>query len=183
MGIFALIYYSQYVIIFYKGEYMKEYEYTFKVDDVLPYIQYCEDNGFKKKCVTKQNRKVFENQNAKHIIARITTTIQDGEENIVLDFKNVGNKSKHFKISEESLPLTIKKDDIKIVLSMLEVVDFTLSADNHRTRYEYIKDDIKFEIDDYTIPPMKIVAIEGKEEKVEEIVNNLQNTINHESQY
>ncbi len=161
---------------------MKEYEYTFKVDDVTPYIKYCEENGFKKKSVTKQNRKVFENQNAKHIIARITTTIQDGKENIVLDFKNVGNKSKNFKISEESLPLTIKKDDIKTILNMLEVIDFSLSADNHRTRYEYIKDDIKFEIDDYTIPPMKIVAIEGDEKKVEEILNYLQTIIGHESQ-
>ena len=161
---------------------MKEHEYTFKVDDVTPYIKYCEENGFKKKSVTKQNRKVFENQNAKHIIARITTTIQDGKENIVLDFKNVGNKSKNFKISEESLPLTIKKDDIKTILNMLEVVDFSLRADNHRTRYEYIKDDIKFEIDDYTIPPMKIVAIEGDEKKVEEILNYLQTIIGHESQ-
>ena len=161
---------------------MKEYEYTFKVDDVTPYIKYCEENGFKKKSVTKQNRKVFENQNAKHIIARITTTIQDGKENIVLDFKNVGNKSKNFKISEESLPLTIKKDDIKTILNMLEVIDFSLSADNHRTRYEYIKDDIKFEIDDYTIPPMKIVAIEGDDKKVEEILNYLQTIIGHESQ-
>ncbi len=161
---------------------MKEHEYTFKVDDVTPYIKYCEENGFKKKSVTKQNRKVFENQNAKHIIARITTTIQDGKENIVLDFKNVGNKSKNFKISEESLPLTIKKDDIKTILNMLEVIDFSLSADNHRTRYEYIKDDIKFEIDDYTIPPMKIVAIEGDDKKVEEILNYLQTIIGHESQ-
>ncbi len=161
---------------------MKEYEYTFKVDDVTPYIKYCEENGFKKKSVTKQNRKVFENQNAKHIIARITTTIQDGKENIVLDFKNVGNKSKNFKISEESLPLTIKKDDIKTILNMLEVIDFSLRADNHRTRYEYIKDDIKFEIDDYTIPPMKIVAIEGDDKKVEEILNYLQTIIGHESQ-
>lgn len=161
---------------------MKEYEYTFKVDDVTPYIKYCEENGFKKKSVTKQNRKVFENQNANHIIARITTTIQDGKENIVLDFKNVGNKSKNFKISEESLPLTIKKDDIKTILNMLEVIDFSLRADNHRTRYEYIKDDIKFEIDDYTIPPMKIVAIEGDEKKVEEILNYLQTIIGHESQ-
>lgn len=155
---------------------MKESEYNFKVADIKPYIKYCEENGYKKLSITKQNRKVFENKNAKHIIARITTTIQEGNETIVLDFKNVGNKTDNFKISEESLPLTIKKDDVEIILSMLKVIDFYLSADNYRTRYEYVKEDIKFEIDDYTIPEMKIVAIEGEENKIQKILNDIQRT-------
>ena len=59
---------------------------------------------------------------------------------------------------------------------MLKVIDFYLSADNYRTRYEYVKEDIKFEIDDYTIPEMKIVAIEGEENKIQKILNDIQRT-------
>ena len=28
---------------------MKEYEYSFKVDDIKPYIEYCEQEGYEKR--------------------------------------------------------------------------------------------------------------------------------------
>lgn len=58
------------------------------------------------------------------------------------------------------------------VLSVLDVLNFKLVADNFRTRYVYIKDDIMFEIDDYISPKMKVVAIEGEKNKVEKLCNN-----------
>ena len=71
-----------------KGDRMKEYEKGIKVDDIQPYINYCEKNSYKKISVTEQNRKVFENRNDRKIISRITIEKHGEKEKIYLDFKN-----------------------------------------------------------------------------------------------
>lgn len=52
---------------------MKEYEYSFKVKSIEPYINYCKKNGYEEVCIVTQNRIVYENRNSNHIIARVTT--------------------------------------------------------------------------------------------------------------
>ena len=100
----------------------------------------------------------------------------DGKTSTVLDFKKVGEKHKELKMSNESLPIEIKQDNKDALLSVLEVLDFYISANNDRTRYEYEKDGVLFEIDDYTNPKAQVVAIEGEKESVDavyEIIKNL----------
>lgn len=152
---------------------MIEYEYNFKVSDIKPIIEYCKENGYNFVSATWQNRKVFENSNNKNIISRITTTKINNKLEIVWDFKNVDNKNKTLKISQESLPMSIDKQKIEIVLSMLNTIGFELSADNIRTRYVYEKDNVVLEIDDYERPAMKIVAIEGQKDKVDQLYQQI----------
>ena len=52
---------------------MKEYEYSFKVKSIEPYIEYCKEHNYEEISITTQNRKVYENKNSDHIIARLTT--------------------------------------------------------------------------------------------------------------
>ena len=155
------------------GDKMKEYEKGIKVDDIQPYIEYCEKNGYKKVAVTEQNRKVFENKNDRKIISRITTEKHGDQEKIYLDFKNFSTHTDSLQISQESKELEITRQQIPIILSMLNTLNFEQSADNFRTRYVYKKGSVKFEIDDYKVPSMKVVALEGKDDDVERVFDEI----------
>ena len=152
---------------------MKEYEKGIKVDDIQPYIEYCEKNGYTKVAVTEQNRKVFENKNDRKIISRITTEKHGDQEKIYLDFKNFSTHTDSLQISQESKELEITRQQIPIILSMLNTLNFEQSADNFRTRYVYKKGSVKFEIDDYKVPSMKVVALEGKDDDVERVFDEI----------
>ena len=152
---------------------MIEYEYTLRVDSLEPFFKFCKTNCYNLTAVSKQNRIVFENKQNRKIIATLTTTEKNGIQECVLDFKNklVGNDT--FKQAQESLPIVVSDDMKPAILSMLEVIDFEKTADNFRTRYVYEKDGVEFEIDDYTRPVMKLVAIEGEKEKVDKVYQQI----------
>lgn len=153
---------------------MKEYEYTFKVRSIEPYINYCKKNGYEEVCIVTQNRIVYENRNSNHIIARVTTEEKNGEKEILFDCKNIGEKNKSLNISNESLPMVVTKDNLEIINSILNVLEFYEAANNFRKRYIYKKGGVKFEIDDYTSPKMQVVAIEGDEGEVESVYKEIQ---------
>ena len=152
---------------------MVEYEYNFKVDDISVVIKFCEENGFVLVSKTSENRVVFENKQNRKIISRLTTTFGESEKVTVWDFKNVGKNDNLLKVSKESEAMVLDESGIKIARSMLEVMDFEQSADNLRTRYVFEKGDVKFEIDDYTRPQMKVVAIEGEKSQVDKVYQML----------
>ena len=157
---------------------MEEYEYSFNVKSIEPFLEYCRKNQYKEISITNQNRIVYENKHNKHMIARITTT-KSGENQVTeFDCKNVGTEHKSLKISSESLPLIVTEENRKVVESMLDVLDFYMSANNNRTRYVYEKNGVKFEIDDYISPQMKVVAIEGEKQQVDNVYDQLKNLIN-----
>lgn len=91
----------------------------------------------------------------------------------VWDFKKVWKNDNLLKVSKESEAMVLDELGIKIARSMLEVMDFERSADNLRTRYVFEKGDVKFEIDDYTRPQMKVVAIEGEKSQVDKVYQML----------
>ena len=152
---------------------MVEYEYNFKVDDISVVTKFCEKDGFVLVSKTSENRVVFENKQNRKIISRLTTTFGESDEVIVWDFKNVGKNDNLLKVSMESETMKLDEAGIKIARSMLEVMDFEKSADNLRTRYVFEKGDVKFEIDDYTRPEMKVVAIEGEKTQVDKVYQEL----------
>ena len=152
---------------------MIEYEYNFKVDDISVVTKFCEKDGFVLVSKTSENRVVFENKQNRKIISRLTTTFGESDEVTVWDFKNVGKNDNLLKVSMESETMKLDEAGIKIARSMLEVMDFEKSADNLRTRYVFEKGDVKFEIDDYTRPQMKVVAIEGEKSQVDKVYQML----------
>ena len=152
---------------------MIEYEYNYKVDDIGCVTKFCEENGFALVSKTSENRVVFENKQNRKIISRLTTTFGESDKVTVWDFKNVGKNDNLLKVSKESGTMKLDEAGIKIARSMLEVMDFEKSADNLRTRYVFEKGDVKFEIDDYTRPEMKVVAIEGEKTQVDKVYQEL----------
>ena len=158
----------------------KEYEYSFKVDSLDQVIKYLEDNNYKNTSILKQNRKVYENENNKSIIARITTNNIDNKEEVLIDFKNVKENDNNLKVSAESMPIEINNNYDKF-LSILDVLDFELKIELIRTRYIYEKDEVIFELDDYKYPKMCVVAVEGNNIKVDneykKIINLIDNII------
>lgn len=156
-----------------------EFEHSFKVTDIKPFLDYCEQNGYKKESVVVQNRKVYENALDKKIIARITTETKNEETKTILDFKNVNSKNGDLNISSESIPLVIKDNDLDAIESILETINFIQAADNLRTRYVYSKNNIKFEIDEYIRPQAKVVAIEGDKFEVEKTYQTIKQLIDN----
>lgn len=156
---------------------MEEYEYSFKVSSIKPYIEYCEKNDYKKESEILENRKVYENKYNPNMIARITKTVIGLKEQIVFDCKNVKKERHDLKESQESIPLVFNQSDYSTIESILKTLEFKLVADNIRTRYVYKKNEIKFEIDDYKIPKAQVVAIEGNKEEVDQLYFKLKQII------
>ena len=151
---------------------MEEYEHSFKVTSIKPFIEFCEEFGFKQVSVSSQNRKVYQSVYNPHLISRLTTEKEGNKLNTYFDFKLAGNEIEGKKLSQESETLVVTDDLMPFVTSTLDVLNFKLVADNFRTRYVYDKDGITFEIDDYTVPDMKVVAVEGRKDVVESLCNN-----------
>ena len=158
---------------------MKEYEYSFNVSSIKPYIDYCIKNKYIKTSETKENRIVYESIYNNNLIARITNVLSNNNE-IIVDAKNITSNKNVLKISKESLPLKIKEEDISSIKSLLEVSGFQEKANNIRTRYVYELNNVKFEIDEYEKPKMSVVAIEGKKEEVDKIYNELLDRVKEE---
>lgn len=152
---------------------MKEYERSFKVESIDVYIDYCKKNNYEEEPFVKQNRIVYENSHSDSIIARLTTEECNNETITKFDCKNVGHKNKDLKISSETIPLIVTDENREIVKSILEVLDFYEAANNNRIRYVFKKDGVKFEIDKYTSPVAKVVAIEGDQDEVEKVYTEL----------
>ncbi len=147
---------------------MKEYEWSFKVKSISPFLEYCRKNGYKEFEPVSQNRVVYHNQNNSHIIARLTTDKVGTQEKTEFDFKNISHKNENLKVSDETIPLKVTKSNLKAIQSILDVLGFYVAADNYRTRYVFKKGSVKFEIDDYSKPTKNCVfAIEGEESAVE----------------
>ena len=155
-----------------------EYERSFNVSDITPYINYCEQNGYNLVSKVWQNRVVYECKHNIHIIARLTTQEVNGVTKTMFDYKNVDKSNADLKVSRESIPMEVTPENKDAILSILDTTDFIFQSDNVRTRYVYEKDDVIFEIDDYTKPQiMQVVAIEGNQEKVEQVYTKLKNLI------
>ena len=146
---------------------MKEYEYSFKVNDLKKYIDYCKNNNYELVSVTDETRDLYSNNSNK--LARITISNE-----IVLDFKETGDTSIVLKNREESKPIVI--NDLESTLSILDVLGYKQIKHLERHRIVYKKDNVKFELDSYSYPDKEyIVGIEGLKEEVDRVYEELNN--------
>lgn len=152
---------------------MEEYEYSFEVARIEPYIEYCEKNSYELCKSNTQKRIVYENFYNKNMLARITTEIENNNEITKIDFKNVGKNEKDLKVSNESIPMLITSENIDMIESILEVLRFEKASELKRERYVYIKNNVKFEIDKYIEPIMNVVAIEGEKSLVDSVYQEI----------
>ena len=72
----------------------------------------------------------------------------------------------------------INDDNQEFVDSLIEILDLTNKKVLKRKRYVFEKNSVKFEIDEYIEPVMNVVAIEGLQEEVDVVYNELEEIIN-----
>lgn len=152
---------------------MKEYEYSFKVKDVNPYIEYCKNNDFEEIFKNDQIRDWYQNDSS--INARVTINKINGEDEIIVDFKEEDKSDEILKETRESLPLKVE-NNIDAINSILDILGYKIDVQVARIRRVYKKGNVKFEIDEYTKPEiMNVVAIEGEKEIVDDIYESIKN--------
>ena len=151
---------------------MKEYEYSFEVDSLSQYIDYCEKNNYDLISNCSETRDLYVSDNG--VLARLTKK----DNSIVLDFKEENDLNNILKERKESIPLEVKESDLDKIYSILDILGYKLIKHLVRSRKVYKKDNVKFELDDYTSPSINhVVGIEGKKEDVDKIYNELQKII------
>ena len=148
-----------------------EYEYSFKVKELEPYITYCEENGYRKTKDIEQEGKEFKGPDK--TVARIKILKQkNGEVSKVLDFKEDDESAVLIKNRRESLPLEF--EDENAVMSVLEFLGYTKPNGFYtRTRIVYEKGNVKFEMDFYHESKNKVMAIEGEKEQVDKVYEQI----------
>lgn len=154
----------------------KEYEYSFKVKSIKEFVHYCSMNGYEKKEEYLQTRILYKNGGP--VMARVTENIYNDRSEKVLNFKDDNLNNKDLKISRESKDLIVNDENQEFVDSLIEILDLTNKKVLKRKRYVFEKNNVKFEIDEYIEPVMNVVAIEGLQEEVDVVYNELEDIIN-----
>lgn len=146
---------------------MTEYEYSFEVKDVKPFIKFCEIYGYTLLEDCSQTRILYRNKNK--TLARITINNKNGIIKKSLDFKDdVMGDDKSALERKESLALEFS--DEVAVDSILEFLDYYKDITLERNRKTFEKGNVKFEIDNYISPSKKfVVAIEGEKSAVDQV--------------
>ena len=144
-----------------------EYEYSFEVKSLDKYIEYCENNGYKKVSQKKEMRIIYRNENK--TIARIT--IED-DKDALLDFKDDMLGDQVLIERRETPKLYI--EDMNTILKILEFLKYNKDNVLKRERIVYKKGGVTFELDSYSVPRKSyVVAIEGKKEEVDKVYKTL----------
>ena len=156
---------------------MKEYEYSFRVNHINPFISYCENNGYIIEKDNLQTRELFKNKNK--ILARIKTEIENDKTTCILDFKDDNNTDDLVKEARDTLPLKVSLEDRAKIDSILNILDFNKDVVLKRKRITYVNGNIKFEIDEYMEPEeCFVVAIEGEKDLVDSVYLDIKDKIN-----
>ena len=153
----------------------KEYEYSFKVTSIDKYIEYCKKNNYKLEEEYNQTRTLYKN-NGK-IMARITKNDYKTNSIEILNFKDNNENNNTLKVCRESKDLIITNDNKEFVESLINILDLKEDKVLKRKRYVYTKNNVKFEIDNYTSPKMNVIGIEGLKEEVDKVYSELENLI------
>ncbi len=151
---------------------MIEYEYSLVVEELKPYLDYCEQNKFEKIADTYQIRELYKNPN--QILARITTEIIEDKQYTVLDFKDDNDSDAILKQSRETIPLVITNESREAIDSILNMLGYEVKKILKRNRIVYVNNCVKFELDHYMEPEESfVVAIEGEKEEVDKIYQEI----------
>lgn len=153
----------------------EEYEYSFIVKKIEPFINYCKENNYDLINEYEQIRTLYKNDSK--IIARITKNTFKEKVSESLNFKDEDISDSSLKIRRESKDLIITKENREFVDSLINILNYKKTKQLIRKRFVYKKHNVKFEIDDYTEPSMKVIAIEGEKKETDCVYNDSKKTI------
>ena len=149
-----------------------EYEYSYKVKELKPFIDYCKKNNYEFVSENMQVRTLYKNVNK--TMARITKKVNNGVEKTVLDFKDDNLNDEVLNVSRETIPLEVTSDNEEAIFSILDMLEYKKDKVLERTRYVYEKNQVTFELDEYTSPEvMCVVAVEGEKEEVDKVYDEI----------
>lgn len=152
----------------------KEYEYSFEVKDLTPFIQYCKDNDYQFVEKHEQERTIYRDKD-RTMMARLTLNIKNGVTTRQLDFKEDQLVEGQI-LGERRESLALDYDNNDAVLSILDFLGFSQDNTLVRTRYVYQKGNVKFELDEYTVPRTTcVVGIEGEKSAVDTVYSEVKN--------
>lgn len=155
----------------------KEYEYSFKVKDITPFIEYCVNNNYELNKEYDQTRTLY--KNGGKVMARITKNVYKDNEVEILNFKDDNLSDSILTVSRESKDLVMNEDNREFVKSLLDILELNETKKLVRKRYEYTYNNVTFEIDQYTMPIMNVVAIEGEKNEVDQVYDELKLVIDN----
>lgn len=155
----------------------KEYEYSFKVKDITPFIDYCVNNNYELKKEYEQTRTLYKNSGK--VMARITKNVYKNNEVEILNFKDDNLSDSILKVSRESKDLVMNDENREFVKSLLEILELIETKKLVRKRYVYTCNNVIFEIDKYITPVMNVIAIEGKKDEVDNVYSELKSIIDN----
>lgn len=149
---------------------MEEYELSFEVKDIVPYIEYCKKNGYILVEEGYQERTIYRKDDG--TMARITVNKKGDIIKNSLDFKEDKLTDNVLNVRKESLP--IEFNDFDSVNSILAFLNYKKDNTLIRKRYTFEKEKVKFELDEYTQPKIaNIVAIEGDKNLVDKVYDEI----------
>lgn len=105
----------------------KEYEYSFKVNDITPFVEYCINNSYELKEEYEQTRTLY--KNGGKVMARITKNVYKEDEVEILNFKDDNLSDSVLKVSRESKDLLINDENRDFVKSLLEILELNEKKD------------------------------------------------------
>lgn len=155
----------------------KEYEYSFKVKDITPFIDYWVNNNYELKKEYEQTRTLY--KNGGKVMARITKNVYKDNEVEILNFKDDNLSDSILKVSRESKDLVMNDENREFVKSLLEILELIETKKLVRKRFVYTCNNVIFEIDKYITPVMNVVAIEGKKDEVDNVYSELKSIIDN----
>lgn len=152
-----------------------EYEYSFKVKDLKPYIDYCKENNYEFIEETKQSRTIYRNENK--TMARITIKEKNNNIKKLLDFKD--DILTDDVLIERRESKQVEFNDDEPIESILNFLNYKKDNTLIRTRYVYEKENVKFELDDYESPEKTfVIAIEGNKNEVDKVYEDITKKLN-----
>lgn len=119
-----------------------EYEYSFEVESLDKYIEYCENNNYEKISEKKERRIIYRNENS--TIARITV---ENERGSFLDFKDDILNNEVLIERRETPKLYI--ENMETILKILDFLNYKKDITLERNRIVYRKGKVTFELDIY----------------------------------
>lgn len=147
-----------------------EYEYSFKVTDLTPFLKYCEDNNYEKIEESKQIKSLYKKEDK--TMARITVKENNGIIEKFFDFKDDNMSDKVLIERRETKAICFEDDEA--IFSIIDFLGYKPDKTLDRKRYVYSKENVKFELDSYNSPEiMLVVAIEGDKEQTDLVYNEL----------
>ena len=112
-------------------------------------------------------------------MARITKNTYKDSISEILNLKDDNISDSILRISRESKDLIITDDNREFVDSLINILDLNDKKELIRKRIVYKKKNVTFEIDNYSKPIMKVIAIEGNKDEVDKVYNHLKEIIDN----